>query len=199
MQLKLDLRLHTYLSVGNPLCHPSLLCHFYGYIPSWVQLTKPQTCRNAWRIEGRQFVPWCRRPLLGINDVLLFFYKTLPILPPLWWLTRAWNSLGLIEPGSPGLMALHPLRRMQWNTSFSGVELSGLHGNGVTPRSEEKRLETGGTRTHDCRSGGSRLNHVATSAIINPLPLQCISPGACTCMCMSHPKFEHQNNITFTL
>ena len=50
---------------------------------------------------------------------------------------------GLEKPGAsrarpPGPTALHPLRRMWWNTSFSGVELSGLQCNGVTPRSEEK-------------------------------------------------------------
>ena len=34
-------------------------------------------------------------------------FDTLPGLPPLWWLTRAWNSQGLIELDPPGPMALH--------------------------------------------------------------------------------------------
>ena len=81
------------------------------------------------------------------------------------FMMRAWNSLGLIEPGPPGPTALHSLWRMQWNTSsFDGVELSELQGTEVKQGESEKSPDTGGTRTLRHQVKSTSLNHGTTSA-----------------------------------
>ena len=60
------------------------------------------------------------------HSIIILTYKELPFR--VYHYSRTWNSLRLIKPGPPGLTALHPLRKMLWNTSVDGVELSELQG-----------------------------------------------------------------------
>ena len=75
------------------------------------------------------------------------------------------EGLRLIEPGPPGLTALHLLRRMRWNTSlFDGVELSEHQGIEIIQREREKKSpNTGGTWTLRHQIESTSLNYQTTS------------------------------------
>ena len=77
------------------------------------------------------------------------------------------ESLRLIEPGPPGLTALHPIQRMRWNTSswWDRAEWTPGHWSGTKGmwRKKKDTLTLVGLEPASAGLEGSNLNHDATN------------------------------------